>query len=322
MSKPGAIQILCSTDNNYAPYAGIMLTSLFVNNRDEAFEVHVLTRGLNSENSEKLRSVGKQFKSVVNILTVDLSVFEDCPIRPGDHVTLETYFRLLAPQLLPEHLDRILYLDVDMVINGPIRELWEWNIDGYALGAILDESYCNPEIYSRLGLNSSNPYFNAGVLLVNLKYWREMNVSARCMQCINDNPSILLFHDQDTLNRVLQNEKVLLPITYNFQTGYYLSWVYPDYPNDFQAQIQIVAKTPIVIHFSGPMKPWVVGSDHPYRFYYHYYRKISLWKDFPLVRNVTCFEQIRLAFGRWAKSLGLTRWKFAVKTIRHIKKPC
>lgn len=322
MSKPETIRILCSTDDNYAPYAGIMLTSLFVNNRNDVFEVYVLTRGLNRGNSEKLKSVGEQFKSKVNILTVDLSAFEDCPIRPGDHVTLETYFRLLAPQLLPNHVDRILYLDVDMVINGPVRQLWDWNIEGYALGAIIDESYCNTEIYSRLGLDLSNPYFNAGVLLLNLKYWREKNVSARCMQCINDNPDILLFHDQDTLNRVLQNEKSLLPITYNFQTGYYLSWIYPNYSEDFQAQIQEAAKNPIVIHFSGPMKPWVIGSDHPYRYYYRYYRELSLWKDFPLVRNISHIDQIRLAIGRLAKRIGLIHWKFAVKTVRHIKKPC
>ena len=321
MSNSGVIRILCSTDDNYAPYTGIMLTSLFMNNRNEAFDVYILTRGLNDKNSGKLRSVGKKFKSKVIILTVDLSVFEDCPIRPGDHVTLETYFRLLAPQLLPEHVDRVLYLDVDMIINGPIRELWDWNIHGNALGAIIDESFCNPEIYSRLGLDFSNPYFNAGVLLLDLKYWREKNVSARCMQCINDNPDILLFHDQDTLNRVLQNEKVLLPIAYNFQTGYYLSWIYPDYPEDFQAHIQEVAKSPIIIHFSGPMKPWVVGSDQPYRYYYRYYWKNSLWKDVPLIKNISRIEQIRLAVGRLAKSMGLIHWKFAVKTVRQIKKP-
>ena len=321
MSKLEAIRILCSTDDNYAPYAGIMLTSLFINNQNEVFDVYILTRGINADNSEKLRSVGKQFKSTVNILTLDVSAFEDCPIRPGDHVTLETYFRLLAPQLLPESIDRILYLDVDMIINGPVRELWNWDISGYALGAIIDESFCNSEIYSRLGLDSAKPYFNAGVLLLNLKYWREKNVSARCMQCINDNPDILLFHDQDTLNRVLQNERVLLPITYNFQTGYYLSWVYPDYPDDFQAQIQKEARSPIIIHFSGPMKPWVVGSDHPYRYYYRYYRKESLWEGFPFVRNISCTDQFRLALGRLAKRIGLTHWKFAVKTVRHIKKP-
>ena len=118
MSKPEAIRILCSTDDNYAPYAGIMLTSLFANNRNEVFDVYVLTRGLNGDNYEKLKSVGKQFRSEVNILSVDLSAFEDCPIRPGDHITLEAYFRLMATQLLPERIDRILYLDVDIVIDG------------------------------------------------------------------------------------------------------------------------------------------------------------------------------------------------------------
>ena len=321
MKDTDIINILCSTDDNYVPYTGIMLTSLFENNPDESFHVFLLTRGIREDSSQKLESVCKKYHSSISIITVNLSMFADCPIRPGDHVTLETYFRLLAPRLLPDKIDRILYLDVDMVINGSIRALWEWDIEGFALGAIIDETFCDHEIYTRLRLDTQSPYFNAGVLLLNLKYWREKEVSTRCMQCIQDNPDILLFHDQDTLNRVLPNEKVLLPITYNFQTGYMLSWVYPNYPADFQAQIQETAKNqPIIIHFSGPMKPWFVSSDHPYRYYFRSYRKISFWKDFPLIQDVTPIVQAKLIAGRIAKSIGLMPWKFAVKTVRRVKR--
>lgn len=320
MKEVDVINILCSTDDNYVPQTGIMLTSLFENNPSESFHVYILTRGIHEDAVNKLMLVGKEHHSDIDVTTVSLSMFADCPIRPGDHVTLETYFRLLAPRLLPEHISRILYLDVDMIINGPVRTLWEWDIDHFALGAIIDESYCNQEIYSRLHLDAKNPYFNAGVLLLNLDYWREKEVSARCMQCIKDNPDILLFHDQDTLNRVLANERVLLPITYNFQTGYMLSWIYPDYPKDFQARIQkTTLERPIVIHFSGPMKPWSAGNDHPYRYFFHYYRKKSLWKDVPLTNEISLFSQIRLALGRFTKSLGLIPRKYAIKTVRRIK---
>lgn len=319
MKEVDVINILCSTDDNYVPQTGIMLTSLFENNPGESFHVYILTRGIQEDAINKLKRVGQEHHSEIDIITVSLSMFADCPIRPGDHVTLETYFRLLAPRLLPEHIFRILYLDVDIIINGPVRKLWEWDIDNYAIGAIVDESFCNQEIYSRLQLDTKNPYFNAGVLLLNLDYWRENEVSARCMQCIQDNPDILLFHDQDTLNRVLANERVLLPITYNFQTGYMLSWIYPDYPEDFQALVQKTAKErPIIIHFSGPMKPWFVGNDHPYRYYFRHYRSISFWQDFQLIGEVSLPTQIKLAFGRFAKSIGLMPWKFAVKTVHRI----
>ena len=319
MIEVDVINILCSTDENYVPQTGIMLTSLFENNPTESFHVYILTRGLHKDAEDKFKRLGQGYNAEVDMITVSPSLFADCPIRPGDHVTLEAYFKLLAPRLLPEHIARILYLDADMIINGPVRKLWEWNIDQYALGAIVDESFCNQEVYSRLHLNTKNPYFNTGVLLLNLDYWRGKDVSARCMQCIQDNPDSLLFHDQDTLNRVLENERVLLPITYNFQTGYMLSWIYPDYPADFQSLVQKTAKEqPVIIHFSGPMKPWAVGNDHPYRYYFHYYRRKSLWKDVPPINEISLLSQIRLAFGRFARFTGLIKWKYVIKTIRHI----
>ena len=312
-----AIRILCATDDNYVPYTGVMLTSLFESNKHETFEVFILTRGINRENANKLQSLAILYQNEIHIQEVNPAMFSGCPIRPGDHVTLETYFRLLTPELLPERIERILYLDVDMVINGPVRALWDWNIDRYAVGAVRDESFCKQEFYTRLGLDSSNPYFNAGVLLLNLKYWRERDVSGRCMKCIAENPDILKFHDQDTLNIVLKDEKVLLPITYNFQTGYYLSWVYPDYPADFKEQVHKTAPNPIVIHYSGPMKPWMLScGDQPYRHFYFYYRMLSPWKAFPLVDDASLLDRGRLLLGRFAKSVGLLPKKYVINTVR------
>lgn len=307
------IRILCSTDDHYAPYAGVMLTSLFENNPDVSFEIFILTRGLSKENAYSLHLLGEKYPTAINILQVDLAQFSNCPLRPGDHITLEAYFRLMATQLLPERIDRILYLDVDIVIDGSIRELWEMNIDNYAIGGVVDESFCNKEVYARLRLNPDIPYFNSGVLLMNLNYWREHHVMERCMKCISDNPNILTFHDQDTLNIVLKDEIVYLPIRYNFQTGYYLSWIYPDYPAEFKQQVQNEARRPIVIHYSGPLKPWTTSSDHPYRNKYLHYKKLSIWKDYPLIKDATPVTILRLALGRLAKQVGLVPKKYAIR---------
>jgi len=306
------IRILCSTDDHYAPFAGVMLTSLFENNRGDSFEVFVLTRGLNTESSRTLQSLGGKYPATINILPVDLAQFSNCPIRPGDHITMEAYFRLMATQLLPERIDRILYLDVDIVIDGSIRDLWEWDIDNYAIGAVVDESFCNQEVYARLRLDPVVPYFNSGVLLMNLNYWREHHVMERCMKCIGDNPDILTFHDQDTLNIVLKDETVYLPIRYNYQTGYYLSWIYPGYPAEFKHQVLDNARCPVVIHFSGPMKPWTTSSDHPFRRRYLHYQNLSPWKDYPLIKDASSIMMVRLALGRLARRIGLKPKKYVI----------
>ena len=306
------IRIFCSTDDHYAPHAGVMLTSLFENNREETFEVFVLTRGLAKENTYALQSLGEKYPATITILPVDLAQFSNCPIRPGDHITMEAYFRLMATQLLPKRIDRILYLDVDIVIDGSIRELWEWDIDNYAMGAVIDESFCNHEVYNRLRLDPVVPYFNSGVLLMNLNYWREHHVMERCMKCIGDNPDILSFHDQDTLNIVLKDEKVYLPIRYNYQTGYYLSWIYPDYPDEFKRQVLDNARRPVVIHFSGPLKPWTTSSDHPFRRKYLHYQHLSPWKGYPLIKDASPVTMSRLVLGRLARRLGLMSKKYVI----------
>lgn len=311
MKQTDKINILCATDDNYVPFTGVMLTSLFTNNMEEFFEVFILSRGLNAENESSLQKLGESFHAHVHIIRVNQSVFDGCPIRPGDHVTLETYFRLLAPKLLPEHVERILYMDGDIIVKNSIRDLWDWDVDQYAIAAVIDESFV--EQGGRLGFDSDSIYFNAGILLLNLKYWRAHDVSDRCMRYIENNPDILLFHDQDTLNIVLKDEKTLLPITYNFQTGFYLSWNASFFSKDLMHQIQVTAKNPTVIHYTGSMKPWTKSSDHPYRRYYLHYRKMSLWRNVPLINDASTFELIRLAFGRFAKRIGLLPKKYVVK---------
>lgn len=298
-----AINILCSTDDNYVPYTGVMLTSMFMNNMDEFFEVYLLTRGLNAENESSLKNLEESFHARIHIIRVNQAMFEGCPIRPGDHVTLETYFRLLAPKLLPKHIDRILYMDGDVIVKNAVRPLWNWDVDQYAIAAVIDESYV--EQGERLGFDSDSIYFNAGILLLNLKYWREHDVSHRCMKCIEDNPDLLLFHDQDTLNLVLKDEKTLLPITFNFQTGFYLVENESYFSESFKQQVLATAKNPTIIHYTGSFKPWRKSNNHPYRKLYLHYRKISFWRNFPLINDVSTITMIGLSFGRFARIIGL-----------------
>ncbi|MBR0500104.1 MAG: glycosyltransferase family 8 protein [Bacteroidales bacterium] len=275
------IHILCASDDAYVPYYGIMMTSLFENNRTEHFSVHMMTSGLREEAVSLLQGVVKSYANEIHFLTIDDSLFADCPIRPGDHVTLATYYRLIAANVLPDSISKVLWLDGDMIVNNAIRPLWETELNGFAIAAVTDESYTNPDLYQRLQLDSSIPYTSAGVLLINLDYWRMVQASNRFIECIRHKSESLLFHDQDTLNIVLQNEKKRLPLTWNFQSGFFTSWYYPYYPAPFQQEILQAAENPGIIHYTGPTKPWFKNSLHPYRAYFEKYKALSPWKGLP-----------------------------------------
>lgn len=285
------INILCCTDDKYAPCYGIMLTSLFYNNREEEFEIYVMTSGLNSEIIDMYRLLCRQHNSCLHIIQIDESKIKNCPIREGDHVTLAAYYRIIAPLYLPNDLNKILYLDGDIIINAKIIDLWNCDISNYAVGAVVDEAYKNEEPYIRLGYDKSFPSINSGVLLMNLKYWRKHDVITRCMKCIETMAAKLLFHDQDTLNIVLHDEIKLLPLTYNFQRGFLDYAFYNKMDSKYQDEINASKYKPVVIHFTGYSKPWHEGCRHPYTAYFLYYKKLSFWSDMPLVANKSSLKQ-------------------------------
>lgn len=275
------INILCATDDNYVPWCGIMLTSLFKNNSESRFRVFVLTDKMSEANVADMEALAGSYGQSIHIVRVDPAALRDCPIRAKDHVSLATWYRLLAPVLLPEDVSKILYLDCDVVIDGPVRELWNEDLSDVAVAAVIDEDYLGLPKYERLGLDPHKRYFNAGVLLLNMEYWREHGVMERCFRCVSAMPEKLLLHDQDTLNVVLQDEVRLLAVKYNFQTGFLYAGTAMEV--SVAMEVRRTVNSPVVIHFTGKRKPWLAHYYHPYVQKFLYYRSISLWKDYPLV---------------------------------------
>ena len=210
------MDIVCCTDNNYVIPCGVLVTSICVNNPKEEITVHILTEGISPENQEVLKKVVAKYGQQIQFYTVDKKVFANCPI--SRHITLATYFRLIMTDILPKSVEKVLYLDCDVVVRHSLRSLWDTDIKSYAAGVIPDMSIDDIRIYNRLQYSPSLGYFNAGV---NLRYWRENNLSESFFEIINKYPERLRYHDQDVLNIVLKEIKLTLPLKYNVQHGYF-----------------------------------------------------------------------------------------------------
>lgn len=134
------INILCATDNNYAPYCGIMLTSLFESNKDCHFVVYVFEDGsLTEENVKKYHILAQKYGNEIVLKTIDEFMVRTFPINICSHITLPTYYRILAAKLLPKEMRKVIYLDCDIIVNGAINPFWNVNLDGYALGAVCSD---------------------------------------------------------------------------------------------------------------------------------------------------------------------------------------
>jgi lipopolysaccharide biosynthesis glycosyltransferase len=177
-----------------------------------------------------------------------------------------------------------------MIVNSSIKALYDKDIDNCAYGAVLDEAFQDIEKYERLEYKREKLYCNAGMMMINLAYWRNNQVMERCLDYIEKNPSKVLFHDQDTINVVLQDEKKLLPLKYNFQTGFILT--HYKFDDIIMHEILESVYSPIIIHYTGGIsKPWFAKSKHPYTNVFLYYKNISIWREFPLLDRRTFYNK-------------------------------
>lgn len=281
--KDSTINILCATDNNYVPYCGIMITSLFENNKDSRVCVYVLVdQPLSAGNAKKFAQLATKYGQQIECVMVDKSYLENFPIKGQKYWSIATYYRLYAEELLPKTVNRVLYLDCDIIVTGSLSSLWNIDMTGVAIGTVPDIFFAEQEFFDRLQYPKDASYFNAGSVLLNLGYWREHNAGQQCLDYLGKHYDRVYANDQDVLNAVLWDKKMVLPITYNYQIQFRKKYFFGQYDEAFRQEILSV-KTPVVIHYAAPIKPWnCLYFKKPYKSeWWHYCRRSQWWYLLP-----------------------------------------
>lgn len=193
--------------------------------------------------------------------------------------------------MLPDNIHKVLYLDGDIIVYDDLTELWNTDVKGYAVAAgqsILNKSI---ELIQKLGYDPKYGYFNSGVLLINMDYWRENHVVDLFVDYINKNMDNLRFADQDVLNPIFCDKRLELSIRYNFCTGFLLNENYRvKFPADLIYEIDKWYKSPCIIHFHSNNKPWNSDCDNIYRWIWRKYRDETKWKGYLVKRNELSFR--------------------------------
>lgn len=268
------INIVCATDDKYVPYCGVMITSLFENNREREINVYVLIdKELLKKEVAKFDRLAKRYNQNIYFCKVDKSFFENFPIKGNGEgqLSIVAYYRIYAADLLPKTVDKVLYLDCDIIVNGSVGELFDMDWTDVAIGGVADMCIEWQEFYDRLHYDRSLGYFNSGVVLMNLDYWRKHNISQQCLDYLANNYAIIENNDQDVLNYVMRFNKRMLPITYNYQTLFLTPYIYESLSYQMQTNI-LDEKSPKIIHYASRMKPWMA--------YYYSYPFYSVWKKY------------------------------------------
>ena len=279
-----AINVICSTDDNYAPYCGIMLTSLFINNNNRKFNIFIFLSGrLSQRNERKLISLEKRYDCSINLISIapeiaaQFTVNSEAGIDSHTWITVAAFFRLLAADLLPSTIHKVLYFDCDIIIKDSIIPLWETDLDGKAFAGVPDDS--SDDHCIRLGYPTEDLYINSGVSLYNLDYWRENNVTALFIEYMTKNKGIIISMDQDIINGVLHGKGVVLPERYNFLVTFFYKNCWNSFSDSYKDKLIEESRHATVIHYCGGIKPWdfrYFGS--PFWLIWEKYRKMSLWR--------------------------------------------
>ena len=216
------IHIACNIDTSYVKYCIVMLTSLFENNQNVSFHIHVIAGELSAEARSLLYDwIEKHYSQTLTIYEAGEDLLKGCMIYGDSHISLATYYRIFLETILPQNLQKVIYLDCDLVVNGSILDFWNTDIKEVAVGCIEDMWSGKSDNYTRLHYNASFSYFNAGVLLVNLDYWRNIGFQQKAVKYISQHVNELIFNDQDVLNALLYDCKSFLP----FRKGLYFHYL-------------------------------------------------------------------------------------------------
>ena len=186
----------------------------------------------------------------------------------------------MAARLLPHEVSKAIYLDCDIIVAGSLEPMWDTDLEGKAIAGVKDGwmTFENNS-YDHLHYDRKYGYFNAGVVMLNLDYWRQIDIGTRLLDFIRSNRDNLPYMDQDALNGVLHEKKVWLPERYNLQTKNLHKAYWTDFPDHYQNTLMQELPKAVIIHYCGKHKPWnYLYSGGPYHSLWEHYRHLSPYK--------------------------------------------
>lgn len=250
MNKPSPIHIAFCVNDRYAKYLMVPIKGLLDNNRCHVV-IHVLSDYLSPKSIEKLKILTDSYEDV----ELDVVFVDDSKLRGlKDTWTIYTWYRVLLPEVLDVSVHRVLYLDADVLVTGNLEGLFQLDMTGKAIAGTIDFQSKDIATYQRCGYEMEKQYVCAGVLLMNLDYWRAHDIASLVVRWGSENNDRIQFPDQDSINYICRDAKIILPLKYNIVDGFFHhDYYYKNYTHDLRECID----SPAIIHYAG-QSPWVI----------------------------------------------------------------
>lgn len=283
--------IVYAADNKFAEILGVSLVSLFDSSKDMVeIIVYILDSGISKDNKEKIVSVCDSYNRHEPIFIEAKNINKELSMEVNvDRGSLSQYARLFVSSDLPSHLERVIYLDCDIIINQSISHLWKLDLHGKIIAALMDAF--SKYYRKNIDLEPNDIMFNSGVMVIDLNLWKMLQVEKRLMKFIARKNGKIQQGDQGALNAVLSHDVYCFDPRFNSVTIFY-DFTYKEMltyrkPPEFYSEdvVRKAIEDPIMIHFTTSVfskRPWFENCQHKYLNKWMYYKEMSPWKDVPL----------------------------------------
>ena len=299
--KNDVIHVGCGLDDYYLMPYGVLLISLFENNKMNKIHIHVFSSSLSNKSIEILKGISNRYNAGFTYYPMDAALLAN--LAETDRISNVTYSWNVMPELIAPEVDRLLYLDGDMIVLDDIKPLWETDLNGYVIAAVDDIAAIRYKENVRLSIPEQFGYFNTGTVLINRGEWVKNNLSRKVLSFARENAEILKFLDQDAGNCVLFDKRKILHPKWNQQVGVYFlkkNFINSKYSDDV---LEETINRPVIVHFNGMEKPWEYANLHPFKDKFQYYWELSgieKPKDKKPLRKIAKKIVYRLlGWGRW-----------------------
>ena len=195
------MDIVFTIDEKFTRFCAVAIASLLKHNKTEEICFHIVTDNLTEKSKTILSELAKQSGACTYFYHVPKEKTEGYQVKAMSH--------------------RISLADSDILVLDSIKEIWNTDLNNIAIAGIEEARSKEDKHCDRLGYAPSYRYINAGVLLINLDYWRKYNIEEKCRQYYAKNIDRMLYNDQDLLNALLYDKKAVIPTRYNVQDAFY-----------------------------------------------------------------------------------------------------
>lgn len=278
------LDVLYQFDDKYAPFAGISMISLFENNKQiENITVYCAAMDVSEDNKIKIEKQAQKYQREIIWIDINkaLEYIESFNVQ-GWNGSLATWLKIFVVHEMPEQVKRLIYIDCDTLVLDDLSSLMSINMEESPIGCVLDSVGF---VYSEL-LNTAR-YYNAGVILYNVDYWKNNSNFERMLDHLKKNIKRYHCNDQDLLNDFCDNKIFTLPVKFNLQGIHYLyseKVFFKAYgQNDYYSteELQDATMKPAIVHFFRIMGkyPWEKNNIHPLRKQFLEWKERSMWSE-------------------------------------------